>query len=62
MKSLVIQEIAKPLLRRAGTVLATWLVAQGLAQPMVDQIVLAVTALGAVGLDLVMSSKARGTR
>jgi len=59
MKNMLIKEIAGPLLRRGGTLIAALLVAKGFPSEVVEQAVLAATALFAVSIDLVLSSWSR---
>lgn len=51
----VVEQIAKPILRRVGTVVAAYLVAKEVPQDVIDQIVTGLIALGLVGVDLAFS-------
>lgn len=55
----VFEQIAKPLLRRIGVLVAGWLAAQGIPQETIDIIVNGLIAFGLVGLDLALSYRNR---
>lgn len=55
MKRFILNELAKPVLRRFGSYLAGALTALGVAAPSVDQIETGLVALGLVAVDLVSS-------
>lgn len=55
----VLRELAKPILRRLGTVLGTALLSMGYAAEQSVAVETAVTSLGLILIDLVLSSKER---
>jgi hypothetical protein len=55
----VAQEIAKPLLRRAGTALGVYLAASAVPAENIDQIITGLGAAGLVAIDLLSSHLAR---
>ena len=55
----VLSELAKPILRRLGTVLGTALLSMGYAAEQTVAVETAVTSLGLILIDLVLSSKER---
>jgi hypothetical protein len=55
--ALVKQHIFKPILRRAGTAVAAFLLAKGVPPDLVDQIGMGITALGLIGWDLFLSKR-----
>jgi hypothetical protein len=59
MFAVIYEQLLYPLLRRAGTVLATYLVSSGVAQDTASSIANGVVALMLVGVDLINSHKAK---
>lgn len=55
----ILSELAKPILRRVGTVLGTALLSMGYAAEQTVAVETAVTSLGLILIDLVLSSKER---
>ena len=55
----IMEQLAKPLLRRAGTALGVYLVGQGVATESADIIVNGVMAGGLVLVDLILSYRNR---
>ncbi|THF60020.1 hypothetical protein [Ollibium composti] len=56
MKGLLVRSIVRPLVERAGTALAVWLIARGVDGPVVHQITDALIAASLVAWDLLFSS------
>lgn len=54
-KRFVIDQVAKPVVRRLGTGLGVWLAAQEVDAQTVDHIVVGLTLFGGVAIDLVQS-------
>jgi hypothetical protein len=59
LKYMLLKDIATPLLRRGGTLLAALLLSKGIPSEIVEQVTVAVLALSAVSLDLLMSKLSR---
>lgn len=59
MQKIIVSEIVKPLIRRAGTAFGVFLMTLGLGQENVDQIVLGLVTAASVGADLLVSHWAR---
>lgn len=55
----ILSELAKPILRRLGTVLGTALLSMGYAAEQTVAVETAVTSLGLILIDLVLSNKER---
>lgn len=55
----ILSELAKPILRRVGTVLGTALLSMGYAAEQTVAVETAVTSLGLILIDLVLSNKER---
>lgn len=55
----ILTELAKPILRRVGTVLGTALLSMGYAAEQTVAVETAVTSLGLILIDLVLSNKER---
>ena len=55
----ILSELAKPILRRVGTVLGTALLSMGYAAEQTVAVETAVTSLGLIIIDLVLSNKER---
>lgn len=55
----ILSELAKPILRRIGTVLGTALLSMGYAAEQTVAVETAVTSLGLILIDLVLSNKER---
>ena len=56
------RNVAAPMGRRIGTALAAYLLAQGIPQDLVDQLVLAVGVSGALALDVLSAYVTRRVR
>ncbi|RUW86528.1 hypothetical protein EOA35_35560 [Mesorhizobium sp. M8A.F.Ca.ET.023.01.1.1] len=59
MKNVILRSIVVPLAARAGTALATYLVAKGLDGTLADQLANGLLAVFLVGCDLITSSALR---
>lgn len=55
----IVSELAKPIIRRLGTVLGTALLSMGYAAEQTVAVETAVTSLGLIFIDLVLSNKER---
>lgn len=55
MKQFLLQEMAKPMLRRVGTAIGGYLIGMGYAASVVDPIVAGLAAAGGIAIDLAMS-------
>ena len=59
MKGLLVRSIIRPLVERAGTAVAVWLIARGVDGPVVHQITDAMIAAVLVGWDLLVSNSSK---
>lgn len=62
MSDWIVQELAKPIIRRLGTAMGSALLVLGMNAETTAQVETAATALALFALDLLMSHRARGRR